>query len=51
MVPKWDYGMILIGRENKPGIVLHITDSGIVRMDYILDDAPGAPQAIFERDA
>ncbi|MEO7863688.1 MAG: hypothetical protein ABIU05_25300 [Nitrospirales bacterium] len=43
--------MILVGKEHKPGIVLHIKDGGIVRIDYILDDAPGAPQAILERYA
>ena len=46
-VPKWDYGVILVGKENKPGIILHIIDAGIVRMDYILDDAPSAPQLII----
>jgi hypothetical protein len=49
--PKGDYAMILVGKENQPGIVLHITDAGIVRIDDILDDAPDALQAVLERDA
>lgn len=49
--PKGDYAVILVGNENIPGIVLHITDAGIVRIDYILDDAPDALQAVLERDA
>ena len=49
--PKGDYAVILVGKENQPGIVLHIKDAGIVRIDDILDDAPGALQAVLERDA
>ena len=49
--PKGDYGVILVGKENQPGIVLHITDAGIVRIDYVLDNAPGALQAVLEREA
>jgi len=49
--PKGDYAVLLVGKENQPGIVLHIKDAGIVRIDYILDDAPGAFQAVVERDA
>jgi hypothetical protein len=49
--PKGDYAMILVGKENQPGIVLHITDAGIVRIDDILDDAPDALQSVLERDA
>ena len=49
--PKGDYAMILAGKENQPGIVLHITDTGIVRIDDILDNAPGALESVLERDA
>ena len=49
--PKGNYAMILVGKENQPGIVLHIKDAGIVRIDDILDDAPGALQSVLERDA
>ena len=43
--------MILAGDENISGIILHITITGIVRMDDILDNAPDALQAALERDA
>jgi hypothetical protein len=49
--PKGDYAVILVGKENQPDIVLHIKDAGIVRIDYILDDAPDALQTVLERDA
>lgn len=49
--PKGDYAVILVGKENKPGIVLHITKAGIIRIDYVLDDAPGALASVLERDA
>ena len=43
--------MILAGNENIPGIILHSTNTGIVRMDDILDNAPDTLQAALERDA
>ena len=43
--------MILAGNENIPGIILQITNRGIVGMDDILDNAPDALQAALERDA
>ena len=43
--------MILVGTENLQGIILHITNTGIVGMDDILDNAPDALQAALERDA
>ena len=46
--PKGDYAVILVGNENIPGIILHITNTGIVRMDDILDNAPDALQAVLE---
>ena len=49
--PKGDYAVILVGKENQPGIVLHIKDAGIVRLDDILNNAPDALQAVLERDA
>ena len=49
--PKGNYGVILVGAENKPGVVLHITDAGIIRIDYVLDDAPEALQTVLKRDA
>ena len=49
--PKGNYAVILAGNENIPGIILHITNMGIVRMDDILDNAPDALQAVLERDA
>jgi len=49
--PKGDYAVILVGKENQPGIVLQIKNRGIVRIDYILDDAPDALQTVLERDA
>ena len=44
--PKGNYGMILVGEENESGVVLHVTDAGIVRIDY-----PTALDEILERDA
>jgi hypothetical protein len=49
--PKGDFAVILVGNENIPGIILHITNTGIVRMDDILDNSPDALQAVLERDA
>jgi hypothetical protein len=49
--PKGNYAVILVGKENQPGVVLQINDAGIVRIDDILDDAPDALQAVLERDA
>ena len=49
--PKGEYGVILVGNENIPGIIMHITNMGIVRMDDVLDNAPDALQAVLERDA
>jgi len=43
--------VILVGTENLPGIILHITNTGIVRMDDILDNTPDPLQAALERDA
>lgn len=44
--PKGDYGIILIGGENKSNIVLQVSNEGIVRIDY-----PTALDEILARDA
>jgi len=49
--PKGDYGVILIGKENSPNIVLQIKDGGIVRMDFLLDVSRSELIATFERQA
>ena len=49
--PKRDFAVILVGNELIPGIILHITNTGIVGMDDILDNVPDALQAFLERDA
>jgi len=49
--PSGDYGVILVGEENSPNIVLQNKDGGIVRMDYILDVSPSELAGVLERDA
>ena len=49
--PKGDYAIILVGKENHPSIVLHLTDARIVRINYVFDNSPGALAEILARDA
>ena len=49
--PKGNYGVVLAGNENIPGIILQIRDGSIVRIHYILDDLSSALPSILERDA
>ena len=49
--PKGDYGIILVGEEDDPGIVLQIAEDGIVRIDYVMDNLPSALPNILEHDA
>jgi len=44
--PKGDYGIILVGGENRSNFVLQVSHEGIVRIDY-----PAALDEILARDA
>ena len=49
--PKGDYGVILVGADNSSNVVLQIKEGGIVRIDFVMTDAPDARRNILERDA
>ena len=49
--PKGDYGVILVGADNSSNVVLHIKESSIVRIDYLMDISPDPLANALERNA
>jgi hypothetical protein len=49
--PAGEYVIVLLGSGNEPPVALRTTDGRIVRVDYILDPAPEALDALLQREA
>ena len=47
--PAGDYGIMLVGPENEPGVVLQVKDGKIIRIDYLFDRA--SYDTILARDS
>jgi hypothetical protein len=47
--PAGEYGLIFLAKDGEPGVVLHVTDGSIVRVDKIFDKAYFSK--ILQRDA
>jgi hypothetical protein len=49
--PAGQYAILFVGKENQPAISLHVSNGGIVRVDYIFDNSPESLSAILQREA
>ena len=49
--PAGDYAIALVSPKGKPGVVLHLTGDGIVRIDYVFDTCGSTLIDVLQRNA